>query len=170
MGLGFFYLFTPPDTLTETQLFIWMLSFASLTRFAMTFYQVPSTAMVAEMSDDYDERTWLSAIRVLAGWLGGLIFATVSYLVFSEPLRFSVTAALTLPPIMSSPSRGYWHRIGNPRFQHWDPPPDPKTQRAWRAERLLIKSDPRLRQRDRQPAVHGAHRSHIYRGNHYRVH
>ena len=82
MGLGFFYLFTPPDILTETQLFMWMLCFASLTRFAMTFYQVPSTAMVAEISEDYDERTWLSAIRVLAGWLGGLIFATLSYLVF----------------------------------------------------------------------------------------
>ena len=69
MGLGFFYLFTPPDTLTETQLFMWMLSFASLTRFAMTFYQVPSTAMVAEMSEDYDERTWLSQFVF---WLVGL--------------------------------------------------------------------------------------------------
>ena len=102
--------------------------------------------MVAEISEDYDERTWLSAIRVLAGWLGGLIFATLSYLAFfraSEIFsdgRFDPAAYHGVRP-----HGGYWHRISNPRFQHWDPPLDPKTQRAWRGERLLIRSSSRLR-------------------------
>ncbi len=84
MGVSFFFLFNPPQG-DQTTLFSWMLMWAVLTRFAMTFYMVPSSALTAEMTQDYDERTSLSGFRVLLGWLGGLSFATMGYLVFFAP-------------------------------------------------------------------------------------
>lgn len=85
MGLCFFLLFTPPSGASESTLFLWMASFAILTRFFMTFYAVPSTAMTADMTSNYDERTSLSSYRVFIAWLTGLIFATIGYAVFFAP-------------------------------------------------------------------------------------
>lgn len=85
MGFAFYLLFHPPIGAGETQVFAWMLTFAVLVRFAMTFYQVPSTALTAEMTSDYDERTSLSGFRVLMGWLGGIGFAILAYIVFLAP-------------------------------------------------------------------------------------
>lgn len=85
MGIAFYFLFNPPESETQSVLFAWMLSFAVLVRFFMTFYTVPSSALTAEMTSDYDERTSLSGFRVLLGWLGGLAFATVGYVVLFAP-------------------------------------------------------------------------------------
>lgn len=85
MGVAFYLLFHPPIGAGETVLFAWMVVFAILVRFTMTFYQVPSTALTAEMTSDYDERTSLSGFRVLLGWVGGIAFAMVAYLLFLAP-------------------------------------------------------------------------------------
>ncbi len=85
MGMSFYFLFNPPLGTSESTVFLWMLAWAVLTRFFMTFYAVPSTALTADMTSDYDERTSLSSFRVLLGWLGGLVFATVGYLVLFAP-------------------------------------------------------------------------------------
>ena len=85
MGVGFYFLFHPPMGGSDTQLFLWMLSWAVLVRFFMTFFTVPAGALTAEMTNNYDERTSLAGYRVLFGWLGGLIFATISYAVFFAP-------------------------------------------------------------------------------------
>jgi len=80
-ALSFFLLFSPPSDLSEFQLFLWLTFFAILTRGLMTVYSVPHMAMNAELTNDYTERTTLSAIRVffsLAGYLsvagGGFAF------------------------------------------------------------------------------------------------
>ncbi len=85
MGIAFYFLFNPPAAESQSVLFAWMLVFAVLVRFFMTFYAVPSSALTAEMTSDYDERTSLSGFRVLLGWLGGLAFATVGYVVLFAP-------------------------------------------------------------------------------------
>ena len=85
MGIAFYFLFNPPEDAAQNMLFAWMLIFAVLVRFFMTFYAVPSSALNAEMTSDYDERTSLSGFRVLLGWLGGLAFATTGYLVLFVP-------------------------------------------------------------------------------------
>ncbi|MDA1074736.1 MAG: MFS transporter [Proteobacteria bacterium] len=69
-ALSFFLLFTPPEGLGEMGLFIWLLSFSVLTRTAMTFYQVPYMSMGAELTDNYDERTLLAALRNVFQLLG----------------------------------------------------------------------------------------------------
>lgn len=67
---SFFLLFAPPEGLGEAGLFLWLLIFAVLTRTAMTFYQVPYLSMGAELTDNYDERTLLAALRNVFQLLG----------------------------------------------------------------------------------------------------
>ena len=82
MAASFYFLFVPPSGLSQTQLFIWLTVFAVLTRTFMTIYSVPHMAMNAELSEDYGERTTLSALRVFCGLLGYLIVAILSFGVF----------------------------------------------------------------------------------------
>ena len=62
-ALFFFLLFVPPSGLGEIGLFVWMLTFAVLTRTTMTFYHVPYLSLGAELTQNYDERTLLAALR-----------------------------------------------------------------------------------------------------------
>jgi Na+/melibiose symporter-like transporter len=63
-------------------LFGWLLGFAILLRVSLTFYAVPSNAMAAEMSSDYDERTEIISIRFFFGWMAGLGVAVAGYVLF----------------------------------------------------------------------------------------
>ena len=69
-ALSFFALFAPPDGLSETGLLIWLLVFTVLTRAAMTLFQVPYLSLGAELTDNYDERTLLAAMRNVFQLLG----------------------------------------------------------------------------------------------------
>lgn len=75
-AVSFYYLFSPPGGLSETGLFVWLTGFAVLTRTFLTFYSVPHMSLGAELSQDYDERTLLSSMRMvlqLAGMFAVLI-------------------------------------------------------------------------------------------------
>lgn len=85
MAAFFVLLFNPPRELDQTSLFLWMLCCTIGVRVAMTLYAVPSAALVAEMTPNYDERTALVSFRVLFGWIGGIATAQVGYLVFFAP-------------------------------------------------------------------------------------
>ena len=85
MALCFIALFNPPEVASQTSLFLWMLAFTVGVRVSMTLYAVPSSALVAEMTPVYDERTSLVSFRVLFGWIGGIVTVQVGYLVFFAP-------------------------------------------------------------------------------------
>jgi Na+/melibiose symporter-like transporter len=82
MGINFWLLFNPPDGLGEYGLFAWFTVFAILVRSSMTLYSIPSNSMVAELTDDYDERTTLVSWRFMFGWAGGLTFTQIGYRAF----------------------------------------------------------------------------------------
>jgi len=82
MGVAFWLLFNPPDGLDSTALFAWFATFAILVRTSMTFYSIPSNAMVAELTPSYDERTSLVSWRFFFGWAGGITIAQVGYRIF----------------------------------------------------------------------------------------
>ena len=63
MAFFFFVVFSPPDGLGQTGLFLWLTGFSVLVRFAMTFCVIPHLALGAELSTDYDERTTIVAFR-----------------------------------------------------------------------------------------------------------
>jgi len=51
----------------------------------ISVYEVPSSALVAELTQDYDQRTNLLSYRFAFGNLGGLGMALLAYLVFLRP-------------------------------------------------------------------------------------
>jgi len=74
LGVALFCVFVPPSGLSEMQLFAWLLVFTVLTRGLMTLYFVPWSAIAAELSDDYVERTSVMSYRFAVGWAIGVGF------------------------------------------------------------------------------------------------
>ena len=74
VAAAYFFLWSPPD-LPETQLFLYFVGMSVLIRTLITFYEIPATALVAELTDNYDERTKLMSFRYFFAWWGGLTMA-----------------------------------------------------------------------------------------------
>jgi len=81
VALAYYFLWSPPAW-DETGLFLYFVCLAVLIRTLITFYEIPSTALVAELTDDYDQRTEMMSFRYFFGWWGGLTMAVMNYLVF----------------------------------------------------------------------------------------
>jgi Na+/melibiose symporter-like transporter len=80
---GMYYvLWTPPEGLGPEALFAYFLAVAIAVRVLITFYEIPSTALVPELTEDYDQRTSMLGFRFFFGWWGGLAMAVLAYLVF----------------------------------------------------------------------------------------
>lgn len=74
LGISLYLVFTPPAGLTEFGHFLWLTVFAVATRLSMTFYLVPYSALFAEFSDDYEERSAIVTFRYLCAWIAGVTF------------------------------------------------------------------------------------------------
>ncbi len=74
LGVFLYLVFSPPSGLSEIGLFAWLVTFAIATRISMAFYLVPWSALFAEFSDDYTERTSIVTFRYLVGWIGAVTF------------------------------------------------------------------------------------------------
>ena len=57
--LCYFFLWNPPGQLSGDELFPFLVAISILIRTLITVYEIPSSALAAEMTDDYDERTSL---------------------------------------------------------------------------------------------------------------
>lgn len=79
LGAALCAVFVPPAGLSDTGLFVWLLTFTVLTRGLMTLYFVPWAAIAAELSDDYHERTSVMAYRFAVGWTVGVGFPLFVY-------------------------------------------------------------------------------------------
>ncbi|MGB7372555.1 MFS transporter [Pontixanthobacter sp.] len=73
-------LWAPP--VNGTPSFWGLLGIAILVRLLLSACEVPSTALVPELTKDYDERTTLFRYRFLFGWAGGLTMILLAYTVF----------------------------------------------------------------------------------------
>jgi Na+/melibiose symporter-like transporter len=71
-AVAFVLLWKPPAGLSQGELFTWLLLVAILVRSLITLYEIPSTALGAELSENYDQRTSLFGYRFFFGWWGGL--------------------------------------------------------------------------------------------------
>ncbi|MBD3647387.1 MAG: MFS transporter, partial [Pseudomonadales bacterium] len=85
VSVCYFILWNPiiPD-LDQTGLFLYLIVVAVLVRFFITLYEIPSTSIVAELTEDYDERTQLLSYRYMFGWYGGLTMAVLAWGFFLE--------------------------------------------------------------------------------------
>ena len=78
---SFFLLWAPPEGASQTALFWYVLLLAILIRTAVTFYRTPSTALIPDMTRDYDERTSLYGLRFLFAWMGGNALGVVMFFI-----------------------------------------------------------------------------------------
>ena len=90
-AVAFYFLWRPPAGLSQDQLFFYLLAMAILVRSLITFYEIPSTALGAELTESYDTRTTLFGFRYVFGWWGGL---TMTVLALSVLLRPDATHAV----------------------------------------------------------------------------
>jgi glycoside/pentoside/hexuronide:cation symporter, GPH family len=82
MGLGYWAFFSPPHGLSTGMLFAWLLAASLVVRTATSMYSIPYSALGANLSQEYHERTSVMAIRAMASTVGTLLTATLSFVVF----------------------------------------------------------------------------------------
>lgn len=133
--IAYFFMWTPPD-LGDAGLFAYLTGMAILVRLSVTFFEVPNSALIGELTHDYDKRTALSGLRLMIGWLAGVIMAVVVYRVFLAASveyddgimnlegyrRYAMTAAIVMGIAMLISSLGT-HRA----IKHYSTP-DPDSE------------------------------------------
>ncbi|WP_439111701.1 MFS transporter [Lentibacter sp.] len=82
--LAYFFMWTPPD-LSQLGLFAYLTIMAIVVRLSVTFFEVPNSALIGELTHEYDKRTALSGLRMMIGWLAGVIMAVIVYRVYLAP-------------------------------------------------------------------------------------
>ena len=84
ISLGFLAVFSPPESLQDASLEIWMM-FAILGFYsAITLFNVPHMALGAELTDDYHERTRLFGVRHIGFTFGSILSLVSMSLLISE--------------------------------------------------------------------------------------
>jgi Na+/melibiose symporter-like transporter len=78
VGLSYFLLWNPPEW-GQTGLFLYLTALAILIRTFITAYETPSSALLPELSRDYEERTSLQAYRLFFGWAGGNLMSVLMF-------------------------------------------------------------------------------------------
>lgn len=90
-----------PPGLSGWQAFAYLVATAILVRTLVSACEVPSIAIVPELSADYDARTRLVRARLLFAWAGGLLMLFLAYDVF-----LTTDDAGKVGQLQAS---GYWH-------------------------------------------------------------
>ena len=93
VAVSYFLLWNPPSDLSPEALVAYLIVVAILVRTFITLYEIPSSSLVAELTDDYDVRTSLMGYRYFFGWWGGLSMAVLAYLVLLPQSRGGVLYA-----------------------------------------------------------------------------
>ncbi len=84
IALSYLFLWSPPS-MTDNETFIWLVTSAVIVRMSLSLYEIPSTALLAEFSNDYDERTKLVSARYFFGMCGGVGMTILTFGYFLQP-------------------------------------------------------------------------------------
>ncbi len=84
-ALSYALLWNPPPGLTQGGLLAYLVVVTIAVRMFIALYEVPSAALVPELSESYDQRTALLGYRTFLAWCGGLMMTILSYQVFLVP-------------------------------------------------------------------------------------
>jgi len=85
VGLSFFFLWYPP-ALSQDGMFIYLVVMAIIVRTFITMFEIPNSALIAEVTSDYDQRTSFLSYRYFFGVLGGvgMSFITLRYILVPD--------------------------------------------------------------------------------------
>lgn len=128
MAIGYFLLWSPPAAGHEIQ-FAWLLGTSVCVRLAISCFEIPAGALVAELTEDYDERTSLSTFRVLFYAAGLVGMSVLTFKHFLQPTAefpvgqlnphgyatYSVVAVAIMAACVLIAALGTHHRIGTLR-------------------------------------------------------
>src|SRR5215469_4906412 len=78
VAIAYYFLWNPPALPNDT-IFFYLIGTAIVVRTFITMYEIPSSALVAELTPDYDQRTAFLSYRYLFGWLGGLTMTLLAF-------------------------------------------------------------------------------------------
>jgi Na+/melibiose symporter-like transporter len=78
-AVAYFLLWNPPTDWSQTQLLMYLVVTAVVVRTLITFYEIPSSALVSEFTSNYDERTSLMSFRYLFFFWGSLGMSVITY-------------------------------------------------------------------------------------------
>ncbi|AQA00904.1 hypothetical protein BWQ93_14685 [Sphingopyxis sp. QXT-31] len=81
LAIMWMLLWSPPE-MSDAATIGWLIAFAIIVRALVSMCEVPSVAIVPELTADYDERTVVMRYRFLFGWGGGLLILLLAYGVF----------------------------------------------------------------------------------------
>ncbi len=82
LSIGFYFLFIPPATSSQTVMFIWLLLFSILVKLGITLFSVPHLAFGSELSKDFIERSKVMAYNTFFVGVGGVSAGILAYGVF----------------------------------------------------------------------------------------
>ena len=84
VAVSYLLLWNPPHW-SQGAMFFYLLGVAIVVRTFISFYEIPSSALVPEFSKDYDQRTSFMSFRVFFAWYGGMTMFALAYIVFLTP-------------------------------------------------------------------------------------
>jgi GPH family glycoside/pentoside/hexuronide:cation symporter len=125
VSIAFYLIWNPPVGWENEALFGYMLVCLLTIRLFDTFFELPSSALLAELTQEYNQRTSMIAIRSFCGVAGGLIMQLMVYQVFLKEnadgtggllardgwQTYSIVAAITIFTIILISAAGTHHQI-----------------------------------------------------------
>jgi len=93
----YYLLWNPPAHLGTGALFWYLLISAIIVRILIALYEVPSAALLAELSEDYDQRTSLVAYRFFFGYVGAVLMGVIALSVYLRPTAQQAVGLLNRP-------------------------------------------------------------------------
>jgi Na+/melibiose symporter-like transporter len=85
VAVSYLLIWNPPTGWSQPAQVAYLVAVAVLIRSFISCYEIPSAALAAELTTEYDERTRLLSYRYLFGWAGGLAMYGLALAVFLKP-------------------------------------------------------------------------------------
>ena len=85
VSISYLLIWNPPTGWSQGGQVAYLVAVAVLIRSFISCYEIPSAALAAELTTEYDERTRLLSYRYLFGWCGGLAMYGLALFVFLKP-------------------------------------------------------------------------------------
>lgn len=84
-AVSYFFLWYPPTEWSQDAQLMYLTVMAVVVRTFITIYEIPSQALVSELTDDYDQRTSMMSYRYWFFFIGGTLLTLLTYRVFLQP-------------------------------------------------------------------------------------
>ena len=96
VAIGYYFLWNPPTGFSVDQMFWYLLGISIVIRIFISFYEIPSSALIVDLSRGYDDRTSFLSYRYFFGWVGGLTMGVAAFSIFLRPSAEDPSGQLNL--------------------------------------------------------------------------